>query len=188
MTYELPKLNFKNLEPYISEEQLLLHHKKHHQSYVDGLNNILEKLTQARKNNHDIDMKAISKELSFHFSGHLLHSLFWENLTPETKDPSGKIKELIENNFNSIEQFKKEFSKVANSIEGSGWAILACDGQQPVILQIEKHNCNVVPGLKVLLVLDVWEHAYYLDYQNNRAKFVEAFWNIVNWEEVNNRL
>jgi Fe-Mn family superoxide dismutase len=138
-------------------------------------------------------MKATLKELSFQAGGHLLHSLFWSNLAPATKtskEPSGTLAEALKNEFGSFERFKKEFSTAATSTEGSGWAALTWDAQtkRPIIMQVEKHNVNVYPMFRILMVLDVWEHAYYLDYKNERPKFVEAFWNIVNWEEVNKRL
>ncbi len=193
--FELPKLEFdyNALEPYISEQQLRIHHEKHHQGYVNNTNSILEKLDHARKGDADVDMKAMLKALSFNAAGHLLHSLFWKNLAPAKEckgKPEGELAKMIEGNFGSFERFKKEFSQAAVSVEGSGWAALAVfkGTNEPVIMQIEKHNANIVPSLKILMVIDVWEHSYYLDYKNQRAKFVEAFWNIVNWDEVNRRL
>lgn len=192
--YALPKLpyEYKDLAPYISEEQLRLHHSKHHQAYVNGANAILERLDKARKDGVDLDMKATLKELSFHIGGHRLHSLFWSNLVPAVNSgkPGGIIGDAIQNEFGSFERFKKEFTQAAVSVEGSGWAALAFCRQtrRPIIMQIEKHNANVYPAFRILMVLDVWEHAYYLDYKNERARFVEAFWSIVNWEEVNKRL
>jgi Fe-Mn family superoxide dismutase len=125
--------------------------------------------------------------------GHTLHSLFWTNLAPAAKarkEPENSLADILENEFGSFERFKKEFSQASASVEGSGWGALAFCGQthRPVIMQIEKHNVNVAPQEKILMVLDVWEHAYYLDYKNERAKFVEAFWNIVDWDEVTKRL
>ncbi|MEK7167450.1 MAG: superoxide dismutase, partial [Patescibacteria group bacterium] len=141
-----------------------------------------------------LDIKATLKELSFQIGGHFLHSLFWKNLAPADKggggEPKGKISEAINREFGSFERFKKEFSQAAILVEGSGWAALAYDQntERLVIMQIEKHNMNICPGFRILLVLDVWEHAYYLDYKNERAKFVEAFWNVVNWQTVEKRL
>lgn len=194
--YALPKLpyGFKDLEPYISEEQLKIHYEKHHQAYVDGANDILQKLDKARSEGTDIDIRSTLKALSFNIGGHLLHSLFWYNLAPAEKggggEPSGLIAEYIKKEFGSFERFKKEFSQAAVSTEGSGWAALSFCRQtdRPIIMQIEKHNTNVYPMFRILMVLDVFEHAYYIDYKNARAKFVEAFWNIVNWDEVNKRL
>lgn len=193
--YVLPELSYdyKDLEPHISKEQLRIHHIKHHQAYVDGANALLEKFDDARKKNEDFDIKATAKELSFHVGGFLLHKLFWDNIGPADEssgDPSEKLAEYIKKDFGSFERFKKEFSQAAISVEGSGWAALTlCRGTDRLfIMQIEKHNVNVIPNFRILMVLDVWEHAYYLDYKNVRPDFVDAFWNIVNWQEVNKRL
>lgn len=193
--YALPKLpyGYKDLAPYISEEQLWIHYEKHHQAYINGANAILQKLDKARKESADLDIKSTLKELSFNIGGHILHSLFWGNLAPADSGggkPGGLLGDTIEREFGSFERFKKEFTQAAVSVEGSGWAALAFCRQtnRPIIMQIEKHNINVYPMFRILMVLDVFEHAYYLDYKNDRAKFVEAFWNIVNWDAVNERL
>jgi len=193
--YTLPQLPYKydELQPYISQEQLALHHQKHHQAYVNGANAILERLDKARKEGTDLDIKATLKELSFHIGGHLLHSLFWANLAPAGRGggkPTGALSTALEKEFGGFDRFKKEFSLAASSVEGSGWAALSFCRQtdRPIIMQIEKHNTNVYPMFTILMVIDVWEHAYYLDYKNDRAKFVDAFWNIVNWDEVSKRL
>lgn len=193
--YALPDLPYayNALEPYISETQLKIHHDKHHLAYVNGANAILEKLDKARQAGTDVDVKATLKELSFNMGGHTLHTLFWNNMAPKGKgggEPSGRLADALKSEFGSFERFKKEFTQAATSAEGSGWGVLALCGktQRPMLMQIEKHNVNVAPQEKLLLVLDVWEHAYYLDYKNERPKFVEAFWNIVNWDEVNKRL
>ena len=193
--YSLPTLpyDYSALAPYISEEQLKLHHLKHHQAYVTGANAVLEKLNKARKDNVDLDLKATLKELSFHIGGYRLHNRFWENLAPAGKGgggvPGGGLAKAIDSEFGKFERFRKEFTQTATSVEGSGWAILTyCEKtQRPLILQFEKHNVNIIPGYEILMVLDVWEHAYYLDYKNDRAKFVESFWNIVNWDMVSKR-
>ena len=193
--YEWPKLpyGYKELEPYISEEQLKIHHQKHHQSYVNGANAILEKLNSTRKDESELDMKSILKALSFNIGGHVLHSLFWPNLAPFSegdREPGGVIGDVLEQEFGSFDRFKKEFTQAAASVEGSGWAALTYCRQtnRPIIMQIEKHNTHVYPMFRILMVLDVWEHAYYLDYKNDRGKFIDAFWNIVNWDSVNKRL
>ncbi len=193
--YALPDLPYayNALEPYISEPQLKIHHDKHHLAYVNGANGILEKLDKARQAGTDVDVKATLKEMSFNMGGHTLHSLFWMNMAPASKaskEPAGAVADAIKAEFGSFERFKKEFTATAVSAEGSGWAVLGLCGKtyRPMLMQIEKHNVNVAPQERILMVLDVWEHAYYLDYKNERAKFVEAFWNIVNWDEVNNRL
>jgi len=193
--YVLPELPFgyRDLEPHISEKQLRIHHDKHHQGYVNGANAILQKLDKARKEGADMDIKSTLKALSFNIGGHILHYLFWPNLAPAGKGggkPGGALGDAIEEEFGSFERFKKEFSQAAVSVEGSGWAALSFCRQtnRPIIMQIEKHNTNVYPMFKILMVLDVWEHAYYLDYKNERAKFVDAFWSIVNWDKVSKRL
>ena len=193
--YSLPKLpyGYKELAPFVSEEQLRLHHEKHHQAYVTGANAVFEKLEQSRRAGGDLDMKAALKELSFHIGGHLLHCLFWENLAPAGRGgggkPAGILGAAIDKEFGSFERFQREFSQAAVTDEGSGWAALSwCRmSNRPLVMQIEKHNVDVYHAFPILLVLDVWEHAYYLDYRNLRAKFVEAFWSIVNWEEANRR-
>lgn len=193
--YTLPKLPYdlKALAPAVSEEQLTLHYTKHHQAYVTGANAVLEKLEKARKENADADMKALLKEFSFHAGGFRLHSLFWENLAPAGKGggglPKGELARAIDAEYGSFARFRKEFTQAASGTEGSGWAVLThcMQTNRPVIMQIEKHNVNVVPGFRILMALDVWEHAYYLDYKNDRAKYIESFWNIVNWNEVGRR-
>jgi superoxide dismutase, Fe-Mn family len=193
--YTLPKLpyDYAALAPHISEAQLTLHHTKHHQAYVTGANALLERLDKARKDQTDPDMKATLKELSFHIGGYRLHSLFWENMAPAGKGgggaPGGELAKAIDAEYGSFDRFRREFTQAASGVEGSGWAVLTHDLQtnRLLVMQIEKHNVNLVPGFRILMALDVWEHAYYLDYRNDRAKFIEGFWSIVNWKEVNAR-
>ena len=190
--YSMPKLAFGygDLAPHLSEEQVRIHYEKHHQAYVNGANAILQRLDKARGDGSDVDMKSTLKELSFNIGGHLLHSLFWGNLSPKGGQPHGKIAEAIQREFGSFERFRSEFTKAAASVEGSGWAALTFCKQtgRPIIMQIEKHNTNVYPMFRILMVVDVFEHAYYIDYKNDRAKFIEAFWSIVDWSAVNKRL
>ena len=193
--YSLPDLPFAYdaLEPYISKEQLSVHHAKHHQAYVTSANAVFEKLEKARTQNQDLDQKAALKELSFNVGGHALHSLFWENLAPASsaaKKPEGFLLEILEAEFGSFERFKKEFSQAASSVEGSGWAALVLDkiSGRLLLSQIEKHNTNVYPGAGIALVLDMFEHAYYIDYKNDKKAYIEAFWNIINWEMVAKRV
>jgi Fe-Mn family superoxide dismutase len=193
--YTLPHLpyGYKALAPYISEVQLTLHHQKHHQAYVNGANAILEKLDKARKDNADLDMKALLKELSFHLGGFRLHNLFWENLAPSGVGgggiPKGALAAAITTEFGTFERFKKEFTQTASSVEGSGWAVLTycMNTGRLMMMQVEKHNVNLIPGYRILMALDLWEHAYYLDYKNDRAKFIDAFWHLVNWDAVDAR-
>lgn len=194
--YALPALayGYGDLAPYISEKQLTLHHQKHHQAYVNGANAIFEKFEKSRSEGSDFDQKAVLKELSFHIGGHRLHTLFWENLAPAGKGgggtPTDTLAEWVKKDFGTFDRLKKEFTQAASSVEGSGWAALSVCLQtgRLLVMQVEKHNVNVYPGFRILMVLDVWEHAYYLDYQNDRGKFIENFWNIVNWDIVNQRL
>jgi Fe-Mn family superoxide dismutase len=195
--YNLPKLpyEYNALEPYMSLEVLTLHHTKHHQSYVNFANDLLAKLEEGRKSGASLDFKAISKALSFNVAGHILHETFWKIMDSASsgKNDIGKnapkLLEQINKDFGSWERFKTEFSETAKSVEGSGWALLTWHKEHNNlnIIQVEKHNVNLYPEQKILLCLDVWEHSYYLDYKNDRAKFVENWWNIVNWQEVENR-
>jgi len=192
--YTLPELPYayNTLSPHISEEQLAIHHQKHHHAYVNGANALVQALAQARKSNTGYDPKAVAKELSFQLSGHILHSLFWANLQPAAKqkpEPVGELAEAIKTQFGSHERLVQEFSTLAATVEGSGWAALAYCPQtgQLILNQIEKHNTNTIPSYPLILVLDVFEHAYYLDYKNDRSKFIAGFWHIVNWTEAEQR-
>ncbi|MFA4995912.1 MAG: superoxide dismutase [Patescibacteria group bacterium] len=191
--YKLPELpySYDALEPIISTEQLEIHHDIHHKAYVDNANKILEKFDKAREEEKEFDSPAIYKALSFNIGGHVLHSLFWENITPVNSgsDASKSLNDAIKEEFGSLDRFMDEFSKTAQNVEGSGWAALAyCrKTKRPMIMQIEKHNLNIYPMFSILLVLDVWEHAYYLDYQNKRADFINNFWEILNWDAVSKR-
>jgi len=191
--YTLPELPYAYdaLAPLISEEQLRLHHQKHHQAYVTNSNNLLAKLAKSRAENTEADIKAISKEFSFNLSGHILHMMFWHSLRPAggKTAPDEELANAINLEFGSFARFKKEFTQAAAGCEGSGWAALALDtlDNRLFILQIEKHNVNLVPQLKLLLVLDVWEHAYYLDYKNDRAKFIEAAFSLIDWTNIESR-
>ena len=193
--YNFPKLpyGYKDLEPYMSAEVLTLHHDKHHAAYVNAANLLLDKIQDARDKNTELDYKSVLKSLSFNVGGHILHEKFWKNMSPKSAGkPSGELAKAIEKEFGSWERFKTEFAETAKTVEGSGWALLAFQkdhGEHGAlsIIQVEKHNVNFYPEQKILLALDVWEHAYYLDYKNDRAKFIENWWNIVNWQEVEKR-
>jgi len=191
--YELPELpyGYDALAPHISEEQLRIHHDKHHAGYVQGANAILEKMDKARADGTELDMKSTLKALSFNVGGHMLHSLFWANMSPDGGgEPAGPLAGMIDGEFGCFDWFRKEFAQAATSVEGSGWGALAYDSltDRLMLLHIEKHHVHLHPNQTILLVLDVWEHAYYLDYRNDRAGFVNAFWSIVDWDEVGKRL
>lgn len=192
--YSLPELlyGYKDLEPYISEEQLTIHHQKHHAAYVGGANALLEKLDKARESEETLDMKATLKDLSWNVGGHVLHSLFWNNLSPADKttaEPTDKLAEVIKEEFGNFQKFKDKFIKTAMSVEGSGWAALTfCKKTgRPLLMQIEKHNTNIYPSFGILLVLDMFEHSFYIDYKNDKGKYVENFWQIIHWQEVERR-
>lgn len=189
MKYELKPLpyEYNALEPVISEKIMKLHHDKHHAAYVNGANAALELLEKGR-NGEVINMKAVVRDLSFNLNGHIMHELFWQMLRPvkDNNIATGKISDLIQKSFGSFESFKKEFSEAAKSVEGSGWAVMYLDNESNLIIgQLEKHNLLGINGYKVILAIDVWEHAYYLDYLNDRAAYVEKFFSIINWDFVN---
>lgn len=192
MPHQLPPLpyDYKALEPNIDEQTMHLHHDIHHKAYVDGLNKAEDMLAQARKAGDYALVKHWSREAAFHGSGHFLHSIFWPNMAAAGKggggEPSGALAQAINKDFGSFAAFKAQFAAAAVAVEGSGWAILAYQpaGDQLVILQSEKHQNLTQWGVVPLLVLDVWEHAYYLKYQNRRAEYVNNFFNIINWSDV----
>ncbi len=194
-TYTLPPLPYKYnaLEPHISEQIMTLHHDKHHAAYVNGANAALDKLEKARAGQLQIDVRAVLRDLSFNIDGHKLHAIFWPNMAPAGKGggmPGGKISDRINQDFGGFDKFKAQFTDAAKTVEGSGWALLLYDQEIDtlVITQIEKQNFMHMAELPILLGLDVWEHAYYAQYLNDRGKYVDAWWNVVNWSDVDSRL
>ena len=188
--YVLPELPYAYdaLEPHISAEIMELHHSKHHQNYVNGANAALEKLEAARKDGSIAAVvTALSKDLAFNLGGHTNHSLFWENLGPNGGGkPTGALAAAIDADFGSFEEFQKHFAAAALGLQGSGWAVLAYDkiGERLVIEQMTDQQGNLSIDLVPLLLLDMWEHAFYLQYKNVKADYVAAVWNVFNWEEV----
>lgn len=188
--HTLPELPYAYdaLEPHIDEQTMRLHHDKHHLGYVNGLNKAEADLAAARESGDFSKIQDIERRVAFHGSGHVNHTLFWRNMCPakDYKDPSGKLAEQINKDFGSFENFKAQFSAAAKAVEGSGWAFLVWspEGNYLTTIAGENHQKQFVNNQIPLLVLDVWEHAYYLNYQNNRGAYVDAFWNIVNWENV----
>lgn len=171
---------------------MTLHHTKHHQAYVNGANAALEKIEKASRGELEIDVRAVLRDLSFNLDGHKLHSIFWPNMAPPGKGggkPGGAIADRIEKEFNGFDRFKKLFSDAAKTVEGVGWALLLYDPDTDrlVLTQIEKQNLMHLAQLPILLSLDVWEHAYYLQYKNDRASYVDAWWQVVNWDDVEKR-
>ncbi len=192
--YTLPELPYKYdaLEPYISKEIMTLHHDKHHLAYVNGANAALDKLDMGRKNNwQGVDLKAVERDLSFNLAGHVLHSVFWPNMKANGGGkPGGKLADKINEDFGTFDAFKAQLSAAAKQVEGSGWGLLVYDptSDQLLTLQAEKHNLLATQNSFPLLVCDVWEHAYYLQYKNDRGAYVDAFWNVINWDYVDGQL
>jgi Fe-Mn family superoxide dismutase len=191
MNYKLPELkyDYAALEPNISARIMELHHSKHHQAYVTGANAALDAMAEARETGNFANLPKLQKDLAFNLGGHVNHSIFWENLSPNSSEPTGDLASAISEFFGSIDKFKSHFSAAALGIQGSGWAYLAWDamGNRLVIGQLYDQQGNIAMGSVPLLMLDMWEHAFYLDYQNVKADYVKAFWNIVNWEDVARR-
>ncbi len=190
--YTLPDLayDYGALEPHISGEIMELHHARHHAAYVTGANTTLEKLEEARAKEDFSAVNMLAKNLAFHLSGHILHSIFWNNLSPHGGDePTGDLRQAIERDFGSFDAFMKQLSNTTNSVQGSGWGVLAYEpvSDRLVIEQVYDHQSNIANASTPILVIDAWEHAYYLQYRNARADFVKAVWNIINWEDVARR-
>lgn len=179
------------LEPYLDAKTLEVHHGKHHLAYVTGFNAALERLAAARASGDYALAKHAERELAFHGGGHELHSIFWTNLSPHGgKTPVGDLAAAIARDFGSFAAFDAQLRAVTNAVEGSGWGVLAvdCRSGELAILQVEKHQNQVIPGLVPILVIDVWEHAYYLKYQNRRSEWVEAVMqHLVNWPNIERR-
>jgi Fe-Mn family superoxide dismutase len=191
MTYALPELgyDYSALEPHISARIMELHHSKHHQAYVTGANAALDAMAEARANDNFANLPKLQKDLAFNLGGHVNHSVFFRNLAADGGEASGELLAALAEYFGSYEAFTKHFTAAAMGIQGSGWAYLAWDslGSRMVIGQMYDQQGNLPMGSIPLLMLDMWEHAFYLDYVNVKADYVKAFWNIVNWEDVARR-
>jgi Fe-Mn family superoxide dismutase len=191
--YTLPDLpyDYAALEPHISGRIMELHHDKHHAAYVAGANAALDALAEARESG---DLSAVNlheKNLAFNLGGHTNHTVFWHNLSPEGGgEPDGELAAAIIDQFGTFAAFKAHFAAVATGIQGSGWAVLGWDsiGERLLVFQLFDQQTNVPLGVTPLLMLDMWEHAFYLDYLNVKADYVKAFWNIANWSDVAGRL
>ena len=189
--YTLPELpyDYAALEPHISAKIMQLHHDKHHATYVAGANAAVEKLEEARANGNFAIINQLEKDLAFNLGGHTNHSLFWKIMAPANTAPdrpSGELAAALDEYFGSFEAFQAHFAAAATGIQGSGWAVLAWDtiAGRPNIFQLFDQQSNVPVGQIPLLMLDMWEHAFYLDYLNVKADYVKAWWNVVNWAEV----
>lgn len=190
--YTLPELpyDYDALNPFISGKIMELHHSKHHNTYVTGLNTAIEKLEEARATESFGAIAGIEKNLSFNLGGHINHSIFWKNLSPDGGDkPTGELAAAIDDNFGSFDKFRAHFEQVALTIQGSGWSILAWDtlGQKLLVVQLYDQQSNIPATLIPIAQLDMWEHAFYLDYLNVKADYVKAWWNIVNWADAQER-
>ncbi len=190
--YPLPDLSYDYgaLDPHISGRIMELHHSKHHAAYVAGVNGALDALAEAREKNDFGAINKLQKDLAFHLGGHINHSIFWKNLTPNSEGrPEGELAAAIDEFFGSFEKFQAHFNATALGIQGSGWAFLAWDslGEKLIIEQLYDQQGNVAAATIPVLMLDMWEHAFYLDYQNVKGDYVKAFWNIVSWADVATR-
>lgn len=194
--YVLPELPYDHadLEPSIDRQTMHLHHDLHHAGYVRGLNKAMSQLAEARRSGDTQLVKHWSREAAFHGSGHFLHGVFWQNMAPARRggggEPAGWLANHLIESFGSVEAFRTHFAAASGSVEGSGWGILAYEpvSDSLTVLQAEKHHNLTQWGVVPLLVIDVWEHAYYLKYQNRRGDYVKAFWDVVNWADVARRL
>ena len=191
--FKLPPLGYAYdaLEPHYSAELLELHYSGHHQAYVDGLNKTQETLATIRSEGDFARINALEKDLAFHYSGHLMHSIFWRNLEPnEGAPPSGQFESRIRAAFGGTDAFRRQFGAAGASLQGSGWVALTLETTLDTLLieQIHDHQDRSAIGTIPLLVMDMWEHAYYLQYKNKKEKWIVSFWEMVNWADVERRL
>lgn len=191
--YVLPDLpyDYSALEPHISAEIMELHHSKHHATYVKGANTAVEALQEARDSDSFGALGTLEKNLAFHLGGHTNHSVFWTNMAPAAGgEPTGELATMIEEHLGSFAKLRAHFDANAMAVQGSGWSILAWDtiGQRPSIFQLYDQQGNVPVGIVPLLMLDMWEHAYYLQVKNDKATYIKNWWNVVNWADVSERL
>ncbi len=191
--YTLPDLpyDYAALEPHISAKIMELHHDKHHATYVKAANTALEKMEEARQDGTIADKALLlSRNLAFNLGGHTNHSIFWKNMSPDGGDkPTGELASAIDEFFGGFDKFQSHFTAVATTIQGSGWAVLGYDqiGQRLVIEQMEDQHGDITAGIIPVVMLDMWEHAFYLDYQNVKPDYVKAWWNVVNWADAQQR-
>ncbi len=178
------------LEPYLSGQIVELHHSKHHATYVKGANTALDKLADARATGKFDSIVGLEKSLAFNLGGHVLHSMYWANLSPDGGDkPVGDLAAAMDEHFGSFDAFKAHMTEATNTVQGSGWGIFSWEpvGRRLIIEQLEDHHMNTTLGAVPLLAIDAWEHAYYLQYQNRKPEYTEAIWNIINWADVGRR-
>lgn len=192
MAHELPPLpyDYEALEPHIDAQTMRLHHDKHHLAYVNGLNTAEAKLAECREKGDFALVKHWEREAAFHGAGHFLHCIFWENMGPNGGgQPSGALAAAIDKHFGSFDKFAAQFKAAGTAVEASGWVLLVhnCKTGALDILTAEKHQDLGQWVVAPLLVCDVWEHAYYLKYQNNRAAYIDGFMKVINWADVEKR-
>jgi superoxide dismutase, Fe-Mn family len=190
--YTLPDLayDYGALAPHIAPEIMELHHSKHHNTYVTALNDTLEKLAAAREKGDFGAIVGLEKTLSFNLGGHINHSIFWKNLSPDGGGkPTGELAAAIDDQFGSFDAFQGQFTAAASTIQGSGWAILAREpiANKLLIFQLFDQQANVPVGLTPVVMLDMWEHAFYLQYKNVKPDYIKAWWNVVNWADAQDR-
>jgi Fe-Mn family superoxide dismutase len=191
-TYTLPDLpyDYGALEPHISGDIMRLHHDKHHRAYVTGANDALEGLADARKREDFSKIASLERALAFNVSGHVLHALFWQNLAPGAGgEPTGALATQISRDFGAFSRFRGELIGAASTIMGSGWAALVWDPLSKRLLttQIHDHQNGITQGGVPILVLDAWEHAFYLQYGPEKKRYFEAIWNVWNWADAGRR-
>jgi Fe-Mn family superoxide dismutase len=189
--YTLPPLPYEYaaLEPHVSGQIMELHHDKHHANYVKGANTALEQLEGARSSSDFGLVTKLEKDLAFNVAGHVMHSLFWQNLSPDGGQPEGELAEQLQRDFGGLEAFKAHFTAAANTIQGSGWALASWEptAGRIIVQQVYDHQNNHAQGGVPLLTFDAWEHAFYLQYKNVKADFFNAVWNVFDWEDVANK-
>ena len=191
-TYSLPELpyDYAALEPHVDARIMELHHDKHHATYVKGANTALEKLAEARDSGDFALITKLSKDLAFNLSGHVLHSVFWTCMSPDGGGkPEGDLAAAIDDSFGSFDDFKAQLSEATTSVQGSGWGALAWEptAKRLIVEQIYDHQSNVGQGSDPVLVIDAWEHAFYLQYLNDKAAWVDAFWEVADWSSAGTR-
>nr|1B06_A Chain A, PROTEIN (SUPEROXIDE DISMUTASE) [Sulfolobus acidocaldarius DSM 639]1B06_B Chain B, PROTEIN (SUPEROXIDE DISMUTASE) [Sulfolobus acidocaldarius DSM 639]1B06_C Chain C, PROTEIN (SUPEROXIDE DISMUTASE) [Sulfolobus acidocaldarius DSM 639]1B06_D Chain D, PROTEIN (SUPEROXIDE DISMUTASE) [Sulfolobus acidocaldarius DSM 639]1B06_E Chain E, PROTEIN (SUPEROXIDE DISMUTASE) [Sulfolobus acidocaldarius DSM 639]1B06_F Chain F, PROTEIN (SUPEROXIDE DISMUTASE) [Sulfolobus acidocaldarius DSM 639] len=196
--YEFPQLPYKvdALEPYISKDIIDVHYNGHHKGYVNGANSLLDRLEKLIKGDlpqGQYDLQGILRGLTFNINGHKLHAIYWNNMAPAGKGggkPGGALADLIDKQYGSFDRFKQVFSESANSLPGSGWTVLYYDNESGnlQIMTVENHFMNHIAELPVILIVDEFEHAYYLQYKNKRGDYLNAWWNVVNWDDAEKRL
>ncbi len=190
--YKLPDLPYDPgaLEPHISGRIMELHHGKHHATYVKGANEALDKLHEMQNKDDFAAISQIERNLAFNVSGHVLHSVFWTNLSPDGGgEPEGELASALGTHFGGFATFREQMNQAAATIQGSGWALASWEpvARRPIVQQVHDHQGQHGQGTIPLLAIDAWEHAYYLQYENRKTEFFDAIWNVINWADVARR-